>query len=129
IALGGVKAYNSELIINYTDSKIDTIILSNTRYYLDDPLGHLEYDLLNRYQYSILYRASTLDITIDIYREWADATGALITAFSPNGVSWINTEDVAEACLIDRNDIRERSGKAFELTGPKRISMETLKSS
>src|SRR5699024_3572699 len=33
------------------------------------------------------------------------------------------------ACLINRNDIRERSGKAFELTGPKRIIMETLKSS
>lgn len=129
IDLGGEIEYDAELISSYTDSKIETIILSNRRYYLDDPLGHLESDLLNRYQYSILYRTSPLDITIDIYREWADATGALITAFSPNGVSWINTEDVAEACLIDRNDIRERSGKAFELTGPKRISMETLKSS
>src|SRR5699024_12691826 len=90
IDLGDKIEYDAELISSYTDSKIETIIFSNRRYYLDDPLEHLESDLLNRCQYSMLYRTSPLDISIDIYRERADVKWALIPPYSPLVVSWRN---------------------------------------
>lgn len=127
IDLGGAVRYDLEYFINGMDLQAETIILSNRRIELNDLLGSLEGELLQRYNQSILYRTSPLDINIELYRGWAGATGKLLTAFSPKGVNWINSKDVAKACLISKEDIRSRAGKAFELTGPKTISMEELK--
>lgn len=128
IDLGGAINYDIDFFTNATaDFEIETILLSNRRHNVDDELGSLESELLKIYKNSILYRTSPLDINIELYRGWAGATGKLITAFSPKGVNWINTKDVAKACLISKQDVRARAGKAYELTGPQLISMSRLR--
>lgn len=127
IDLGGAVSYDKEFFINNTDFQTETIILSNRRHTVEDELGSLESELLKIYQNSILYRTSPLDINIELYRGWAGATGKLITAFSPEGVNWINTKDVVKACLIPKQDVRNRAGKAYDLTGPELVSMSRLK--
>lgn len=127
IDLGGPISCNIDMFTKDTDYEVETILLSNRRHNLNDELGSLETELLQIYKKSILYRTSPLDINIDLYRGWAGATGSLITAFSPRGVSWINTKDVAKACLISRQEVRARAGKAYELTGPQLISMDRLR--
>ncbi|WP_345807465.1 hypothetical protein [Bacillus pumilus] len=127
IDLGGAVSYDKEFFINNTDFQTETILLSNRRHNVEDELGSLESELLKIYQNSILYRTSPLDINIELYRGWAGATGKLITAFSPEGVNWINTIDVIKACLIPKKDVRSRAGKAYDLTGPELVSMSRLK--
>lgn len=127
IDLGGAVNYNIDFFTNATDLETETILLSNRRHNVDDVLGSLETELLQVYKSSILYRTSPLDINIELYRGWAGATGILLTAFSPEGVNWVNTKDIAHACLISKQDVRARAGKAFELTGPELISMSRLR--
>lgn len=127
IDLGGAIDYDMSYFTKSADPHIETIILSNRRYDMDDSLGILEAELLEHFKYSILYRTSPLDINIDIYRGWASATGILLTAFSPQGVNWLNTRDIVKACLIAKEDVRKRSGRAFELTGPELIHMNKLR--
>ncbi|WP_241257963.1 hypothetical protein [Bacillus sp. 3a] len=113
-------------LVNNTDFQTETIILSNRSWYTEDELV-LKVNWLKIHQNSILYRTSPLDINIELYRGWAGATGKLITAFSPEGVNWINTKDVVKACLIPKQDVRNRAGKAYDLTGPELVSMSRLK--
>ncbi|MFT3657139.1 hypothetical protein DALLNEIH_03593 [Bacillus sp. B01(2024)] len=127
IDLGGSIKYERDSFINSFDLDAETIILSNRRYNLNDELGYVETELLQKYKKSILYRTSPLDIGIELYRGWAAATGILLTAFSPIGVNWISTQDVASACLISKKEVNVRAGKAFDLTGAEVISMERLK--
>lgn len=127
IDLGGAIDYNVDFFIDGTDLEAETILLSNRRFNLNDDLGNLEAELLEKYKSSVLYRTSPLDINIELYRGWAGATGILLSAFSPKGVNWVNSHDIARACLISKKDVKVRSGKAFELTGPEVISMQQLK--
>jgi len=127
IDLGGAIDYNVDFFIDGTDLEAETILLSNRRVNLNDDLGNLEAELLEKYKNSVLYRTSPLDINIELYRGWAGATGILLSAFSPKGVNWVNSHDIARACLISKKDVKVRSGKAFELTGPEVISMQQLK--
>jgi hypothetical protein len=127
IDLGGAVGYDVDFFTNSTDLEAETILLSNRRHNIDDELGSLETELLQMYKNSILYRTSPLDINIELYRGWAGATGILLTAFSPKGINWVNTKDIARACLIPKQNVRKRAGKAFELTGPELISMSRLR--
>lgn len=110
------------------DRNLPTVILSTRRYNLNDDLGYIETELLTSFKNGIIYRLSPLDINFEFYRGWAGVTGTILTSLHAQGVAWINTSDVIEALLIPEEEIYTRSGKAFELTGPRLISMEELKS-
>lgn len=128
IDLGGAIDYDVDFFTKGTNLGAETILLSNRRYDINDELGSLEAKLLEKYRHSILYRTSPLDINIELYRGWAGATGILLTAFSPQGVNWVSTKDIVKACSISKQDVRVRAGKAFELTGPRLVSLNELKS-
>ncbi|MFZ7761691.1 hypothetical protein ACO1C0_08835 [Bacillus velezensis] len=73
VDLGGSIKYESDSFINSFDLDAETIILSNRRYNLNDELGCVETELLQKYKKSILYRTSPLDIGIELYRGWASS--------------------------------------------------------
>ncbi|MFP3507724.1 hypothetical protein SB786_36410, partial [Burkholderia sp. SIMBA_062] len=58
VDLGGSIKYESDSFINSFDLDTETIILSNRRYNLNDELGYVETELLQKYKKSILYRTS-----------------------------------------------------------------------
>lgn len=127
IDLGGSDVPELDYFLDNANLHKPTIILSNRRFELNDWLGSLESSIMQNFKYILLYRTSPLDLGADLYKGWAKATGILLTSFSPQGVAWINTYDLIEACGVDIHDIYERSGKAYDLTGPRLISMEEMK--
>lgn len=126
IDLGGVDPPSIKFLSKNINKTSPTIVLSIRRYELNDQIGVKENFLLENLDNTIIYRLSPLDINFEFYRGWAGATGSILTALSPSGVAWVNTMDIAEALLISEDDLFSRTGKAFDLTGPRQISMAEL---
>lgn len=127
IDLGGFHDLNLEYLKNNLNLNQNTIILSNLRNNINDELGALESGVLKEFNRSILFRTTPLDIGIEIHRKWAQYYNVLLTSFHKEGVMWLNTDDLIEACFLPLDIINTRLGMAFDLTGPKKYSMAELR--
>lgn len=83
--------------------------------------------LLKDFDKSILFRTTPLDIGIEIHRKWSQYYNVLLTSFDKEGVIWLNTDDLIEACFLPLETIDTRLGMAFDLTGPQKYSMAELR--
>lgn len=128
VDLGGAYPLSIQDIISKADKELPTVILSNRRYNLSDSLGEVESKLLEYFSNVILFRTAPLDINVDLYKKWAASTGVLLVAFEPRGVAWLESRDLVDAIFLSISQVHRRSGKAYDLTGPDLISMQSLKS-
>ncbi|MDJ0318629.1 Rossmann-fold NAD(P)-binding domain-containing protein [Arthrobacter antibioticus] len=108
------------------DEKAPTIILSIRRYDLNDQLGVREARILERASPAVILRCSPLDRSIPIYREWSSYGGLLATSFDPTGVAWLALDDLVAAMTKMSSAIENRAGKAYDITGPRKFSMNEM---
>ena len=115
-------------ITDLADANMPTVILSVRRYNLADELSSIENRLMTWLDSALIFRTTPIDRSIEMYWGWASATGILLSAFYSNGTAWVHTKDIAEAVQnMDASIIRERNGRAFDITGPTCIPMEKLR--
>ncbi|MEH0059903.1 hypothetical protein [Auritidibacter ignavus] len=127
IDIVGVNAPSFDQIEERAASDAATVILSVRRHELTDRVGKLENRLLEHLRSAVVFRTAPLDRSLEMYWGWATATEVLLTAFHPVGTAWVHTEDLVEAVQrLDPATIREREGRAFDITGPERVPMERL---
>ncbi|MDO5092634.1 MAG: hypothetical protein Q4D79_04305 [Propionibacteriaceae bacterium] len=127
IDLVGSDAPTPREFARQIDPHLPTVVLSTLRLTLNDIWGTLEEKLWAITPQAVILRLAPLDLSIPLLWAWAAPTGALMTAFAPEGPAWINTLDLAEAIgRLSEDDLATRAGQAFDVTGPHRVPMAHL---
>lgn len=127
VDLVGSGAPDASQLARHLDPAVPTVVLSTRRTDLKDATGAIENALLKNVPKAVILRLAPLDLSIPLLWAWARPTGVLMSSFRPGGTSWIRTSDLAEAVArLDQDQLDPRAGRAYDVTGPQVVSMETL---